>query len=79
MRIEVRLFATLADYLPAAGRGEGAALELPDGATLGDVVRRLGIPDDVPRLMLVNGMDAAPDHRLESGDVVAIFPPLAGG
>jgi molybdopterin converting factor small subunit len=29
--------------------------------------------------MLVNGGDATPDRTLHPGDVVAVFPPLAGG
>lgn len=44
-----------------------------------DVTRRLGIPGDLARVVLVNGRDAAPGDRLSPGDIVTIFPPLAGG
>ena len=43
------------------------------------VVCRLGIPADMTRVVLVNGKDAEPGHRLGPGDSVAIFPPLMGG
>jgi len=54
-------------------------LDVPDGGTVADVARRLGIPADLARVVLVNGRDAAPEQLLAPGDVVAIFPPLAGG
>jgi molybdopterin converting factor small subunit len=79
VRIEVRLFANLADYLPAGGRAGTAVVEVPGGATVGDLVRRLAIPDGLPRLALVNGRDAGPEHPLAPGDVVSLLPPLAGG
>ncbi len=79
MKIDVRLFANLADYLPSGAHGDTATLDLPEGATVADVVRRLALPDDLPRLMLVNGRDADAGHRLSPGDVVSVIPPLAGG
>ena len=54
-------------------------LDVPDGGTVADVARRLGIPADLARVVLVNGRDAAPEQPLTPGDIVAIFPPLAGG
>ena len=79
MRIEVRLFANLAAFLPPHGRDGVAELEIPDGSTISDVTRRLGIPPDLARVVLVNGRDADNDARLTPEDVVTIFPPLAGG
>ena len=37
------------------------------------------IPDEVPRLLLVNGRDVEPTARLRPGDVVDVLPPLVGG
>ena len=34
---------------------------------------------DRARVTLVNGGDATPERALRPGDVVAVFPPLAGG
>ncbi len=79
MKIEVRLFANLARYLPPGTRGDGMTLEVPDGATVGEIVRRLAIPDELPGLLLVNGREARPDRPLRPGDVLSIVPPLAGG
>jgi sulfur carrier protein ThiS len=79
VEVEVHLFANLADYRPPGVRGEAARIELPAGSTVEDLLRRLGIPDEVPRLLLVNGRDAEPTARLGPGDVVSVLPPLAGG
>jgi molybdopterin converting factor small subunit len=79
VNIEVRLFANLARYLPPGTPGGAAMVDVAEDATVGDVVRRLAIPADLPGLLLVNGRDATPDRRLRPGDVLAIVPPLAGG
>jgi molybdopterin converting factor small subunit len=79
VKVEVRLFATLASFLPAHGHAGAAELELPEGSTVAEVTRCLGIPPDLARVVLVNGRDIGPEARLAARDVVTIFPPLAGG
>ena len=79
MRVEVRLFATLATFLPVDGRDGRAELDIPEGSTVTDVAARLGIPADLARVVLVNGRDVGTEARLTARDVVTIFPPLAGG
>jgi molybdopterin converting factor small subunit len=79
VRIEVRLFATLVAFLPPDSRDGAAVLEVPDGSTVRDAVRRLGIPADLERVTLLNGADSAPDTPLHPNDTLTVFPPLAGG
>ncbi len=80
MIVEVRLFATFTSYLPPRDRATGAtALDVPTGATVDDVAVRLGIPEAMARVALVNGEDAGPERHLSAGDVVTLFPPLMGG
>ena len=79
MKVEVRLFATLAAYLPAGATGDSAALDVPEGTTVVEVIRSLEIPSELEYLTVVNGRDASPEHQLAHGDVVSLFPPLAGG
>jgi molybdopterin synthase sulfur carrier subunit len=79
VRVEVRLFATLERYLPASAEGDHTELEVPEDATVAEVARRLRVPGDVSFLAAVNGHEAELDTRLRAGDIVAIFPPLAGG
>lgn len=79
MKVEVSLFATLADYLPADSHGGRGLVDLPEGSTVVDLARALGIPPDLPWIVLVNGQDAEAGRRLAAEDVVTLFPPLAGG
>jgi molybdopterin converting factor small subunit len=54
-------------------------LDVPDGTTVDQVVHSLRIPSELDRLTVVNGRDPAPDQPLAEGDVLSVFPPLAGG
>ena len=47
--------------------------------TIHDLIHELKLPDDIPRIIIVNGIHAEPDHVIKDGDVVSLFPPLAGG
>ena len=79
MRIEIQLFATLSEYRPGGASGEGVTVEVPEGTTVQELVQALKIPPDVECLRVVNGCDASSDQRLVEGDVLSLFPPLAGG
>ena len=80
MTLRVLLFASYADAL-----GHDALdLTLPDGANVGDVVRRLGgLPGGdllPPRpLVAVNRVYAEYGQPVRAGDEVAVIPPVAGG
>jgi molybdopterin converting factor small subunit len=77
--VVVCLFATLSRYLPPGSSRDRVALQVPDHTSVGQVVARLGIPADLETLRVVNGHDAELDQVLQDGDVLSIFPPLAGG
>lgn len=84
MRIQFKLFASLTDYLPTQGRdGNVVEIDVPDGTTISELVLRYSLPDKLVHLVLVNGTYIAPEqrgtHRLEPGDALAIWPPIAGG
>ncbi len=79
MNINVKVFATLRRYLPGE-RAKGAFdLEVPDSASLEDVVRLLGLPAAEVKVTFVNGRTEALSYALHEGDEVGIFPPLGGG
>jgi molybdopterin converting factor small subunit len=79
VKVAVHLTATLRAYLPAGAVGDNVVLDVPDGATVDQVVHSLRIPRELERLTVVNGRDAVPDQTLSEGDVLSVFPPLAGG
>ena len=84
MKIQFKLFASLTDYLPTQGRdGNVVELELPERTTITQMVQRYSLPDKLVHLVNVNGTYIAPEHRsehrLQEGDALAIWPPIAGG
>lgn len=84
MQITFKLYASLTDYLPADRRqGNQVQLEVPEGATIEQVTAPYGLPQKLVHLVLVNGRYVAPADRgtqpLQPGDVLAIWPPVAGG
>jgi thiamine biosynthesis protein ThiS len=84
MRITFKLFATLSDYLPSASRSTNElALDVDEGTTIADIIARFHVPPKRAHLVLVNGVFVPPEaratYRLAPGDVLAIWPPIAGG
>jgi molybdopterin converting factor small subunit len=79
MRVTVKLFATLSRFSRGKRAGSPLALELSDAATLGDLIERLKIPPEEPRVLFVNGIIHEPDWKLKDGDEVGLFPAIAGG
>ncbi len=77
MRIELQVTGALARRL--TGREVPPAIDLPDGATVADVLRQLGVPGSVACLTLVNGEDVIGSRALRDGDLVALYPPIQGG
>ncbi|MHC4110310.1 MAG: MoaD/ThiS family protein [Planctomycetota bacterium] len=74
MVVEVKLFATFRE-----GRFNEKELELPEGSSLSDLLKYLKIPDKDAKVMIVNGTAVSVEHELSNHDVIAIFPPIAGG
>lgn len=79
MKIEVALFATLSKYLPPGAQNRRAVIEVQDGATVREVLNQLGIPPDLPNILLVNGRQSPENTILRDGETLSVFPPLAGG
>jgi len=77
MKLELKLFATLRPYLK--GACEDGVLEMPEEATVTDVIERMKLPEEQVRLIFVNGRHAGRDQVLRPGDRVGIFPPVGGG
>lgn len=83
MRIRLKLFATLGQFLPPGATANAVDVDLPDGATAHAALDRLKVPRGMLHLVMVNGvyLDApARDGRpLADGDTLAAWPPVAGG
>ncbi len=79
MKIKVRLFANLRDYLPPGSDRFSCQFATDDGSRVEDILNELKIPDELPKIILLNGVHSNREESLKDGDVISIFPPIAGG
>ena len=84
MKITFKLYASLTEYLPAeARRSNRVELDVADGTTITQIIDPLAMPPRLIHIVLVNGVYVQPEaratHALQQGDVLAIWPPIAGG
>ena len=83
MRITLKLFATLTDYLPPQRDGNQVDIDVDPQASITAILSPYGLPEKLVHLVLVNGHYVAPEDRgtrcLQEGDALAVWPPIAGG
>ena len=84
MKITLKLFASLATHLPPEARSRHRVeLEVEPNVTVGDVIRRAGVPPAQCAIVLVDGVWVAAleweSRTLAEGQALAIWPPVAGG
>ena len=82
MKIRLRLFTTLQEHLPPGSNSSEALIELPDDATIPDVLETVGVPLNLAHILFVNGRHVLcpklTSHRLQDGDTLAALPPIGG-
>ena len=78
MKIRVKVFATLRKYGPDESSGQ-QEVELAEGATVGEVLVKLKIPEEEVAFVFVNSTRQKLDEPLVDGDELGVFPPIAGG
>jgi molybdopterin converting factor small subunit len=78
MQVTIKLYGTLSEYLPAGAKGRRAAVELPEGATVDDLAEALGF-GEVSCVFMRGSEQVHRAQKLEDGDTVSAFPPIAGG
>ena len=79
MKIEIRLFASLARFMPDKSIKKPYAMTVQEGATIASVFQALHVPEDSVKLIFLNGIHAASDQVLKEGDTLGVFPALGGG
>ena len=84
MRISLKLFMKFKEYTPECGQNGKATIEIPDGSTFRDLLGILNMPEETDKIIVINGISHKQGSKVSSielkdGDIVAIFPPIAGG
>ena len=73
--IQLKLFAALAQLSPE----DANQLPIRPGTSVKELLDELNIPSAKAHLIFINGIKESLDTRLEGGERVGIFPPVAGG
>ena len=84
MKVTLKLYASLTDYLPTEARKSRALeLDLAAGTTVAQVIEGQNLPLKLCHLVLIDGIFVPPGARanrpLAEGETLAIWPPIAGG
>ena len=79
MRVRIKLLSTYRKHLPAGVRGSAYSLDVPTGTRIEELLAQAPVPADESRVVLINGRTPLAGQVLEEGDIVAIFPAMAGG
>ena len=79
VEVKIKLFANLREYHPDEDDKKSYTLNMEEGSTLKDLYKKLEIPEDEVKMTFINNLKQPIDYKLQEGDVIAIFPPIAGG
>jgi molybdopterin converting factor small subunit len=79
LTVTVKLYATLRECAPAGADPRGFPVVLPAGATVGALAGRLRLPRRQRGVAFRNSVQCPDAEALGDGDVIAFFPPIAGG
>ena len=83
MNVSIELYASLMKYLPPGKSRFRRELKVDDGLILNRLIEQFHIKPEEAHLVLVNGhyivIEDRDSRKLIAGDIVSIWPPVAGG
>jgi sulfur carrier protein ThiS len=83
MKMYIEFYASLMKYLPPGNARFRREVKVEDSLILNRLIKRYHILPEEAHIVLVNGLFVCGEDRdvreLQEGDVVSIWPPVAGG
>lgn len=84
MQVTLKLYATLAEYLPATAESNKTVLTVAENTTPYAILEHYQVPKERTHLVLLNGVYLTPEQCqqpsfIKDGDTLAVWPPVAGG
>jgi hypothetical protein len=79
MQVQVTLYGILREYAPPGAVGTPVALEVPENATVADLLEVLHVPSRARLLVLVAGVRSSLAAQLAPGAQVTLAPMVGGG
>jgi putative ubiquitin-RnfH superfamily antitoxin RatB of RatAB toxin-antitoxin module len=74
MRVTVRFYEELNDYIPEEIRKTDIEIDLPDGSSIENLIMKYGIPGEDIHLALVNGRNSTLQEKLKDKDRISLYP-----
>ncbi len=79
----LKLYASLSEFLPAGSVKNEAEIDVGEGDSIARIIERYDLPERLVHLVVIDGVYVEPEDRpvriLNPGEVLAIWPPVAGG
>ena len=82
MKITVKFFSSLMEYLPDNIDGNSMELEVGEGISANEILMRYKIPQAEVQTMMKNGVflpEEQRDEQLGDGDTITVWPSIQGG
>jgi sulfur carrier protein ThiS len=79
MRIKAKLYGTLSHRFPGYQRSRGIEVEIPDGATVKDLLALLEISESKGAVVAMEGRILKGDDKIRRGAPVHLFNAIHGG
>jgi sulfur carrier protein ThiS len=79
MKVKVKLYGTLRQPFPDYQHSQGIEVEIPDGATVKDLLALLEISESRGAVVIVEGRILKADDKFRCGVPVSVFQTIQGG
>ena len=79
MRVRVKLYGTLSESFPGYLPSRGIEVEIPDGATVKDLLALLEISESQGAAVIIEGRVLKADDRIPGGVPVDVLQSIGGG
>lgn len=82
MQVRLKLYGSLRRHRPDGFEGNDRQpfeMQVPDGATVADILSALNIGQGFVAAVAINGQAAKMESSLHEDDDIRLFPPSAGG
>jgi sulfur carrier protein ThiS len=79
MKVRVKLYGTLSQHFPSYQHSQGIEVEIPDGATVKDLLAFLEISESRGALVIMEGRILKAHDTIQCGVTVNILQAIRGG
>jgi len=79
MAVTVKLSSSLRTFVEGYDPFNGLTIDLRPNETVSQLLKRLGVPEEKVKIIMVDGRSASPDRVLTDGERLSLFPPVGGG